>query len=660
MRRTLTLLLAILFVFLASAAQQASAMGPLAAEAPTKTMSGASFTAPKLWSESQNSALTVLMAPEGDTSLAILDIVKAAGAEHAVAQAWMMYRPSVHYPVKLVSKLPAQNGWDEREVVDYETSPNERLAVQGIALRRGDTWTVMLVDGHEGTVEKRKAAISLVSSSLRPAGYQRETFVGRRAHPLDATRVEELKSFIQASMKELNVPGVAIALYDNGSVAYEGAFGVRELGKPEPVDANTLFMIASNTKGLSTLLLAKLADEGKLSWDEPVTKLYPSFRLGSPETTKQVLMKDLVCACTGLPRKDLEWIFNTIPNTPASDTFLQLASTQPTSRFGEVYQYNNLMASAAGYIGGHLAFPDYELGQAYDAAMRTKIFMPLGMTGTTLDYSKAMSSPDRATAHGDDLDGKTKVANAALDRQVLPYRPAGGAWSSVHDMIKYVEAELTPGRLPDGRQFISAKNVLQRREESVTVGEDQYYGMGLMVDKTWGVPVIHHGGDLTGFHSDWFAFPDAGVGAVILTNGDGGRVLRRPFMRRILEVLYDGKPEAVENIITAAANYKAGVAKERQRLVLPADPVLAARLATHYVNANLGHIDVLRDGPVLSFDFGSWKSTVASRVNDDQTISFITADPGFTGFKFVVSANAGHRTLTTRDGQHEYVYTETP
>jgi len=371
LRRTLTLLLAILFVFLASAAQQASAMGPLAAEAPTKTMSGASFTAPKLWSESQNSALTVLMAPEGDTSLAILDIVKAAGAEHAVAQAWMMYRPSVHYPVKLVSKLPAQNGWDEREVVDYETSPNERLAVQGIALRRGDTWTVMLVDGHEGTVEKRKAAISLVSSSLRPAGYQRETFVGRRAHPLDATRVEELKSFIQASMKELNVPGVAIALYDNGSVAYEGAFGVRELGKPEPVDANTLFMIASNTKGLSTLLLAKLADEGKLSWDEPVTKLYPSFRLGSPETTKQVLMKDLVCACTGLPRKDLEWIFNTIPNTPASDTFLQLASTQPTSRFGEVYQYNNLMASAAGYIGGHLAFPDYELGQAYDAAMRT-------------------------------------------------------------------------------------------------------------------------------------------------------------------------------------------------------------------------------------------------------------------------------------------------
>lgn len=660
MRRTLTLLLAILFVFLASAAQQASAMGPLAAEAPTKTMSGASFTAPKLWSESQNSALTVLMAPEGDTSLAILDIVKAAGAEHAVAQAWMMYRPSVHYPVKLVSKLPAKNGWDEREVVDYETSPNERLAVQGIALRRGDTWTVMLVDGHEGTVEKRKAAISLVSSSLRPAGYQRETFVGRRAHPLDANRVEELKSFIQASMKELNVPGVAIALYDNGSVAYEGAFGVRELGKPEPVDANTLFMIASNTKGLSTLLLAKLADEGKLSWDEPVTKLYPSFRLGSPETTKQVLMKDLVCACTGLPRKDLEWIFNTIPNTPASDTFLQLASTQPTSRFGEVYQYNNLMASAAGYIGGHLAFPDYELGQAYDAAMRTKIFMPLGMTGTTLDYSKAMSSPDRTTAHGDDLDGKTKVANAALDRQVLPYRPAGGAWSSVHDMIKYVEAELTPGRLPDGRQFISAKNVLQRREESVTVGEDQYYGMGLMVDKTWGVPVIHHGGDLTGFHSDWFAFPDAGVGAVILTNGDGGRVLRRPFMRRILEVLYDGKPEAVENIITAAANYKAGVAKERQRLVLPADPVLAARLATHYVNANLGHIDVLRDGPVLSFDFGSWKSTVASRVNDDQTISFITADPGFTGFKFVVSANAGHRTLTTRDGQHEYVYTETP
>jgi hypothetical protein len=225
-------------------------------------------------------------------------------------------------------------------------------------------------------------------------------------------------------------------------------------------------------------------------------------------------------------------------------------------------------------------------------------------------------------------------------------------------MIEYVREELTPGRLPDGRQFISAKNVLQRRAPSVPIGENMYYGMGLMVDQTWGVPIIHHGGDLTGFHSDWFAFPDAGVGAVILTNGDDGYLLRAPFMRRILEVLYDGHPEAAASIAASAANYKAAIAKDRQRLVIPADPALAGKLAAHYKNADLGHIDVVHKGSQVYFDFGAWKSVVVSRVNDDKSISFFTGDPGVAGFEFVAGTKNGRRTLTTRDGQHEYVYTE--
>ena len=655
----MTLVVALGLPLVATAAPAADGV-PLAADTPDKTASGTAFTAPKSWLETQRATVTILTAPENDTSLAIVEIAKAAGAQDAVAQAWKAYRPSVNHPVKLVSKLAAQDGWDERGVVEYETSPNELLGVQAVALRHGDAWTVLLIDGHQGTVEKRDSAIGLVFESLRPGGYRRETFAGKQAHPLDATRIAELTSFIQDAMRQLNIPGVAIALYDRGKVVYEGGFGVRELGRPAPVDANTLFMIASNTKGLSTLLLAKLADEGKLRWDEPVTYVYPTFRLGNADTTKRVEVKNLVCACTGVPRKDFEWIFDSSPATPASDTFVQLAATTPTSGFGEVFQYNNLMASAAGYIGGHLVYPDRELGAAYDAAMQADIFGPLGMTSTTLDYSKAMASSDHATPHGIDLDGNVKIANDGLDKQIAPFRPAGAAWSSVHDMIKYVEEELTPGRLPDGTQYISAVNALQRRQPSVPLGQDAYYGMGLIVDKTWGVPVIHHGGDLTGFHSDWFAFPDAGVGAVILTNGDSGGEIRDPFMRRILEVLYDGKPEAAASITAAAANLKAEIAKERLRLVIPADPVLSARLAKHYVNADLGHIDVLHDGPTLYFDFGSWKSTIVSRVNDDKSVSFITADPGLVGFEFVVGTSNGHRTLTTRDGQHEYVYTEAP
>ena len=129
-------------------------------------------------------------------------------------------------------------------------------------------------------------------------------------------------------MSALKIPGVAFALVDHGKVVFEGGFGERELGRGQPVDAHTRFMIASNTKGLTTLLLARLVDEGKLSWDEPVTDAYPDFRLGSPETTNRVQIKHLVCACTGLPRNDREWIFNTPRGTPPSATFAKLAQLQ--------------------------------------------------------------------------------------------------------------------------------------------------------------------------------------------------------------------------------------------------------------------------------------------------------------------------------------------
>jgi len=650
-------------VFLCSAARAQPAAAPsgspvLSADTPSETSSGATFTAPKEWSLQTGAQSVILAAPEGDTNLAIVDVPGAADARAAAAQAWNIYRPDERHPVRLISQLSARNGWDERSVIEYQTSPNERAFIEAVALRSGTHWTVLIVDGHEGTIEKRAAAVTLVAESLRPAGYARETFAGRAARPLDAARIEALKSFIATAMKELEVPGVSIGLYDQGHVVFEGGFGVRELGKPDPVDANTLYMIASNTKGLTTLLLARLVDEGKLSWDEHVTQAYPSFRLGSAATTQQVLIKHLVCACTGLPRKDFEWIFNTNPSTPASNTFVQLAATQPTSGFGEVFQYNNLMASAAGYIAGHVTYTDRELGAAYDAAIQSLIFDPLGMSHTTLDMSNALANPNHASPHSQDIDDRLVVATMGLNEQILPYRPAGAAWSSVDDMLKYVEDELTPGKLPNGTQFISAQNVLARRVPSVPTGEDSYYGMGLEIDKTWGVTVIHHGGDLLGFHSDWFAIPDAGVGAVILTNGDRGEDMRGPFMRRILEVLYDGKPEAAAQVAALAAREKAEVAKERQRLVVPAAPNLASQLAPRYVNAALGHIDVLREGGQVVFDFGSWKSPVASRVNDDKTISFVTIAPGLTGFDFVAGSRGGRRTLTIRDAQHEYVYAQ--
>jgi CubicO group peptidase (beta-lactamase class C family) len=353
----------------------------------------------------------------------------------------------------------------------------------------------------------------------------------------------------------------------------------------------------------------------------------------------------------------MEWVFNAAPNTPAATTFSQLAATEPTSKFGEVFQYNNLMASAAGYIGGHLLYPDLELGAAFDRAMQQQIFGPLGMADTTLDYQAALQG-DHASAYADTIDGQLAEADTGLNTAILPHRPAGGAWSSPHDMIAYVRNELDEGKLPDGKVFVSAANLLERRKPSVPVAEDQYYGMGLMTDARYGTFVVHHGGDLIGYHSDWFAITDAHVGAVILTNGDNGYGLRGPFRRRLLELLYDGKPEADGDVAAFAAQTDAEIAKERPYLTAPPDPKLAADLAPHYTNLDLGQITVTRASGSVIFDFGTWKSTVASRKNDDGTVAFVTIDPGDIGNAFEVGMKDGKKLLTIRDGQHVYVYVE--
>jgi CubicO group peptidase (beta-lactamase class C family) len=375
-----------------------------------------------------------------------------------------------------------------------------------------------------------------------------------------------------------------------------------------------------------------------------------------PTPPARVEVKHLVCACTGLPRQDLEWLFQFKNYTPKS-TFTLLSNMQPTSRFGEVFQYSNLMASAAGYIGAHLYDGSREPGAAYDEAMQKKIFNPLGMTDTTFDMERAQHG-NFASPHADDVDGQPKVGTMDNNYSIVPFRPAGGVWSSAHDMTRYVQLELARGKLPNGEQLVSEENLLMRRKPQIATGEDETYGMGLETNKRWGVPIIHHGGSLFGYKSDWMILPGSGIGAVLLTNADNGGMLLHPFMRRLVEVVFDGKPEAVGEVDSAAANHRAYMAKERVRLTVPASSDEVSKLADHYTNTALGDIGVEHQGAKTLFDFTGWKSSVASRKNDDGTISFITIDPTRRGFEFVKAERDGKRALIIRDGQHEYVFNE--
>ncbi|HET8644804.1 MAG TPA: serine hydrolase domain-containing protein [Vicinamibacteria bacterium] len=622
------------------------------ADTPRTTVAGNTFVAPAGWSLVVRGPATILEPPEGGSSIVLVDVPvkQAADADAALAAAWAAYKPDAKWPLKVTTPIADKDGWTDRKSYSYQTSPNEKRGVGADVRKANDTWTVAIYDMADAVGEKRGAQVSLIYGKLLPRGRTRESFAGRKAHTLNEPRLAELRNFVQTAMKLSGVPGVSLALYQDRRVVLAEGFGVRELGKPEKADADTRYMIASNTKAMATLMLARLVDEKKLAWDTPAVKVLPSFKLGDAEVTRQVLIKHLICACTGMPRQDLEWLLEFEGLTPEK-AMTVLGTMQPTSKFGELFQYSNPMAAAAGFLGGHVAFPGLELGAAYDKAMQALVFDPLGMTATTHDFAKAQGG-NAARPHAPDIDGRPALAEARANLSIVPVRPAGGAWSSVSDVMKYVAMELAEGRLPDGRTYVSRDVLLARRAPQVAVGTDVTYGMGLTVNTQYGTPVVHHGGDMIGFHSDMMWLPEHGVGAVILTNGDPGWLVRTTFRRKLLEVLFDGNREADGQMAASARTFFDELAAERKLLSVPAAAEEAAKLAGRYANDALGQVVVTRKGAATVFDFGEWSSEVASRRNPDGTTSFVTIVPGFNGLEFV----AGDKTLTLRDAQHEYVY----
>jgi len=614
---------------------------------------GNAFLAPAGWSIAVRGAATIVEAPEGDSWIAFVD-VNADAADAAVKAAWAAYKPGAKWPLVVATDAPPRDGWKDRRTYEYQTSPSEQREVSASAQRANGVWTVAIRDLGSAVSEKRSGQIALIFSRFLPRGYTRETFAGRRAHALDAARVAELTKFIEAGQRALKVPGAALGLIQHGKVVFSGGFGVRELGRPAKPDGNTLFMIASNTKSLTTLLLAKLVDSKRLAWDSQVSALFSKFKLGDAATTQSVLVKHLVCACTGLPRQDLEELFEFGSMTP--DDLLKLLGTmKPTSKFGEMFQYSNFLAAAAGYLGGHIAYPDLEIGAAYDRAMQKYVFDPLGMGATTFDYARALRA-NSARPHAPGVDGTAQVIPMTLNYSAIPDRPSGAAWSSVHDLLKYVAMELAEGVLPNGRRYISKETLLARRVPQVAIGADRAYGMGLFLDSTYGTPVVYHGGDLHGFHGDMLWLPEHGVGAVLLTNGDPS-ALYRVFRRKLLEVSFDGEPEADATVAAAAQIYYGNLAAERKLMTVPADPAEAARLAPKYKSTALGELAVRVAATATVFDLGEWKSEMASLKNPDGSLSFVTITPGIRGLEFIVGAGPG-RTLVVRDGQHEYVFDE--
>lgn len=626
----------------------------LDADTPMKSASGATFEAPKGWFVTDKGDVLVLDDPERDLTITLVEVSNEPDTTKAIESAWKKTAPEFRRSVKRTVDLPAKDGWDAITQLMYETGGTEQRTVLGISRRKGSAQYVALVDGKDAGLDRRGAQLMTILSTFKAAGVEEESFKGRNAHAFDQERSKLLESFVERAMTALHVPGAAIAVVQGGKVVYEKGFGVREMGKKEPVTPNTLFMIGSTTKSLTTLMMAKLVDEGKFGWDTPVTQVLPSFALGDAEVTKKTQMKHTVCACAGLPRQDLEFIFEYADVTPEQRVDLMKTMT-PTTGFGETFQYSNTMVATGGYASAHAFDAKKKLGPAYDEAMQKLVFDPLGMKSTTMDF-RVVKGREHASTHAENLQAQMKTLPLEYEEGVVPIRPAGAAWSNVRDMSKFVQIELAKGRDGKGKVLFSEANLLKRREPQIKITDKMSYGLGLMIENDHDLVVIHHGGNNIGFTSDMFFMPEHDVGVVLLTNAGNTNAFRGTVRRRFIEILFDGKEEAAKTLDFAVAQKQKAVETELKDVTLEPDAEWTKTFVGSYKNANLGSLTVRVDGKKGVIDAGEWKSAFGKETSADGIVKLVLLEAPLDGLTFLPGEKSGKKTLTIELPQQTYVF----
>lgn len=428
--------------------------------------------------------------------------------------------------------------------------------------------------------------------------------------PLTGERLAAFTTFVATALADTGVPGAAVAVVQDGEVVCLQGFGVRELGRPAPVTTDTLLRIGSVTKSFSSLLAATLVDAGRLDWDTPLVELLPAFAVDDPELTPRLTVRDAFCACTGLPRRDLEFMLNARTLTPemAIEGMVRLPLTAP---FGETFQYSNQMVAAGGFAAGVAdGGSPHDLGHAYAIALRERVLNPIGMPRSTLDLSEVVRGNNYATPHAEDISGALHpLPLLEDDLWMIPVAPAGGLWSSAQEMARYVQTALNHGLSLDGGRVVSAASLERTWQPGVlfptvpdappALATGVGYGLGWGVGAYGGQRLINHSGATLGFSSLVTFLPDAGFGLVILTNSTGvAPRFNNAVQMRLLELLFD-QPATGERLTTFLA------AAEQQRAALldqlgEVDPEVVAPFLGHYANAELGDLTLaVRDGELI-------------------------------------------------------------
>jgi CubicO group peptidase (beta-lactamase class C family) len=336
-----------------------------------------------------------------------------------------------------------------------------------------------------------------------------------------------IDEYIARAMKAFDVPGVAVAVVQNGEVALAMGYGVRRMGEPARVDEHTLFRIGSNTKAFTTAALAILVDEGKLNWDDPVIDHLEWFPMYDPYVTHEITIRDLLTHRSGMGLGEGDLLFFP-PSTYTRDEILhKLRFMKPASSFRSHYAYDNLLYLAAGQIVPTVT------GQQWEDFIRERIFGPLRMTDSNTSVASYRAGDNFATPHSEVEGRLTPLDPARIDNTA----PAGAINSSVSDMAKWVTVQLNGGGIPgleqkrlfserQGKEMWSPQTILPTPDLPPALAALQTnfaaYGLGWVLREYRGHKMVGHTGGLPGYVSQVTVIPDMKLAVVVLTKQESG------------------------------------------------------------------------------------------------------------------------------------------
>lgn len=416
---------------------------------------------------------------------------------------------------------------------------------------------------------------------------------------------EKIRSTAEQSLDAFNIPGIAVVAVKDGEVVLAEGFGIRDIDTQQPVNAATLFGIASHTKALTAAALATLVEQEKLHWDDKVIEHLPEFKLADPYITRQLTIRDLLShrSGLGLGAGDLMiW-----PNTDKSTDEIIAGLAHVPIKFGfrERFAYNNLMFVTAGEIISRVS------GMPYHQYVEETLFEPMQMDDSTIGFSRIDAGNDNVAVGTIEMDGE--LHRFPLDF-LEDFSSAGATAASVDDMSHWLLTLLNEGVTPSGEQLFSEESLhsMWQLETPLSVSADaaeqgtyfRGYGLGWFVKDYYGVKHVSHSGGILGMLSYTTVIPEKEFAITVLSNQQAFGALTA-IVEESLEVVLNTPDK--DWVASESEKYREFIQEKADFTVEPANdpqPALGlAKYAGEYTDPWYGDVTITAENDQLRIDF---------------------------------------------------------